>query len=484
MSVELPIFHIRVQDSQSTLVGGRTAHPSAKMKLSARKRKTAAAKETEKPTIKMECAICQNIETTTTNYFSVAEQTYQFTSLKVVPTADCSVFFTGCACSDHSELRTGVCSSCVARSTRTSRKFEDVKCSECQKSCFAPFSPEFITHVLLMHPAATTTTEQTEQAINATPTSEIEAWIEAVDLAVGKKTRGEEEGEEQEEEEKEGEAVLEKEAVLSELDTAIVQYVTHHHRVREANCIEECHCTAHWANPIKMVRTAVFYLKADNKIRVRGPDGKFQSYEHDTLCYHCLEPCEPGKACACVKSAHRINPYYRDFSGNREPKLTRNCHIDAEMVKVFFKQLSELPHDGCFCPCGQSLHRALDCHEMTCSCGFHICYYCGYARFVDSPHIGISDHFENCCQYPSDARLWYMGKHTGLTHPCTSGGPKACHGMKTDCTRPTHRHWRDMYNANRKAAWAAGFYRHFGGLSKTVEEELRKYPALTDYISI
>ena len=276
---------------------------------------------------------------------------------------------------------------------------------------------------------------------------------------------------------------------LSESDTAVVQYLTHQHRVREANCTEMCmHDYGTCQKQIKMVRTAVFYLKAaPETTRVRGPDGKFQSYTHPTLCYHCMEPCKLGDPCACLTAAYRTNPFYRDFTGTGAPKLIRNYNITKDMVRVFFKQLSGLPHDGCLCPCGQPVHRAADCHEMTCPCGFHICYYCGFAQFVDSPHVGIGGHFDQCPQYPCDVKLSYMKFPTHMKYPCRAHGPSACHGMDADCTKPTHRHWRDLYDANRKAAWAVGFasqFRNIARLAKTVEEELGKYPVFTDYVYV
>jgi len=109
------------------------------------------------------------------------------------------------------------------------------------------------------------------------------------------------------------------------------------------------------------------------------------------------------------------------------------------------------------------------------------------ARFIDSPHITLTSHYDNCPQFPCDVKLGYMQRAVTMQQPCTSSGLTACHGMGKDCSEPTHRHWRDLYHANRKAAWAAGFVREVSNVSQlatVAEEELRKYPEFTNYMYI
>ena len=204
-----------------------------------------------------------------------------------------------------------------------------------------------------------------------------------------------------------------------------------------------------------------------------------------SVCFDCLQPCCLGAVCPCNVEENGVHPYFRYFGEstkedtNKPLALVRQFDLSKKDVVDFYKGLSALPHDACLCPCGQKLHRASDCHEMTCSCGFHVCYFCNFAQYIDNDNICMLKHYEYCSQYPKNTDLYIDEYRIVLPMPCG----ESCQSFGKDCTKSSHRHWKELYNANRRARWAIAFQNNLSDpeLRKIAHAELSKYPEFTSY---
>ena len=169
---------------------------------------------------------------------------------------------------------------------------------------------------------------------------------------------------------------------------------------------------------------------------------------HPTVCYECLEAHPAGATCRV--SGNYINRWYRAPDKDHcIGRVFRNNEITKADIDRFIQDTMFADNLCVTCPgCHTKIHRSEACNEMECSCGYRMCFYCGYASWQKHP---LLDHFSSsphdiaagCCpryEHQTTALL-------GIDYPCSSACQSHASG---DCTVPEHKPFRTALETQRK----------------------------------